>query len=139
MVVNITIPYIIVYKTITASPVKKPIFVQRFAFLLAICASKILPAAIEELTFEAWMIPTMPKGKQQKIVTNMDSVSHVLGGMYRVFPCSVGNKKGCSSANCMAGIHSDSPDFHISVLPVMPFVFSSSKEKGPCLMLFVKI
>ena len=56
-----------------------PHLVQFPADLLASSAAATLPAAKSELTFAAFTIPTMPNGRQQKIVTKMDSAIHVFG------------------------------------------------------------
>ena len=61
-------------------PLKSAAKVHVFAFFEALSAISLLPAYQFDSTFAAYTIPTMPKGKQQKIVARIDSINHVFGG-----------------------------------------------------------
>ena len=64
------------------NPAKKPILIHFLALSLACCASLNCPCANSELTFEALIMPTIPKGRQQNSATRIDSVIQVLGQMF---------------------------------------------------------
>jgi hypothetical protein len=49
--------------------------------LEAACAPAKSPVAHLEFTWEAKTIPAIPKGKQQNMVTRIDSTSQFLGGV----------------------------------------------------------
>ena len=67
---------------IIANPTKKPILVHFFALLLACTASSYLPSVKRVLTFDAFIMPAIPKGRQQNRVTRIDSAIHVFGQMF---------------------------------------------------------
>lgn len=60
-------------------PIKKPTLVQVPASFEAFKAPAMSPASYLLFTCDEKTIPTIPKGKQQKIVTKIDSTSQFLG------------------------------------------------------------
>ena len=75
-------PFPIIEINTQSIPMIKEIFTHFFALALLISASSYFPCANKELTLPAFTIPAIPKGKQQKIVTNIDSVNQVLGQVF---------------------------------------------------------
>jgi hypothetical protein len=64
------------------NPNIKPILVHLSASLLNRWASSNLSAVKAAFTLAAYTIPTMPKGKQQKMVIRMASSIHVFGQIF---------------------------------------------------------
>ncbi len=64
----------------TEIPIQKPITTHFLASAAASAAPSTSPAKNLDSTLEALMMPTMPKGRQQKMVTRMDSTNQFLGG-----------------------------------------------------------
>ena len=64
-----------------ARPTKNPILVHLPASLERRAASSKFPAATAAFTLLALMIPTTPNGRQQKMVTRIDSTSQFFGGV----------------------------------------------------------
>lgn len=62
-----------------ARPIQKPSLVQKPALCDAASAPTISPLRQMASTFDAFTIPTTPNGRQQNIITSIDSTSHVLG------------------------------------------------------------
>jgi hypothetical protein len=88
------------------------------------------------MTLYEFIIPIIPKGIQQNIVTNIDSTNHVFGiGVGGVF-VTVGSGgvayiKLCSSGNSFACFHSVRPSRHTNVSALRFLLDNSSSENGP--------
>lgn len=90
--------------------------------------------------FVALIIPKIPNGRQQRHVTKIDSTSHVLGIGRE--GGGVGGKldnKSDNSGTFLAGFQFEKPILHTIVSTSIFFPFNSSKEYGPCFVLFCKI
>lgn len=87
-------------------------------------------------------MPIIPKGKQQKQVTNIDSTNHVLGMMLVFINGGSGGKlesKSDNSGTCFAGFQLENPIAHTIVFGVIFLFANSSTGNGPCLELLINI
>lgn len=123
-----------------ANAVKTPHSVHFLACLERYNACSYSPLEYKVSIFVALIIPTMPNGKQQKQVTNIDSTNHVLGIDWE--SGGTGGKldnKSDNSGTVLAGFQLENPTLHTIVSVSIFLLLNSSKEYGPCFLLFCKI